>query len=492
MIADLVRLGPEVTLAVLLVVVLLADVFWARHPLHRTLLLAIAGLGLVLAFVVLLAVPSASDHLLFRMVAVDGFAAFFRGLFLVAAAVAVLIAALSDEVPERRTGEYLALILSLTIGMCLLASAQNLLLIYLAIELVSVPSYVLAGFRRGDRKSSEAALKYVIYGGVASGLMLYGLSWLYGLTGTLDLATIATKIGAMGQSLEVRLLLTVAALGSFGGFGYKVAAVPFHMWCPDVYEGAPTPFVAFLSVAPKAAGLAALFRFFVVGFGGAPTWPVGADFPWPLLLGVLSVATMTLGNVVAIVQDNVKRLLAYSSIAHAGYMLMAVAVGTAEGGRAVMFYLAVYLLMNFGAFAAVVAVRARTGSENIGEFRGLGATSPYLAACLAIFLFSLTGLPPFAGFLGKFYLFAAVLHTGQPFFYAVAVLGALNSAVSLYYYARIVKVMYLEAPTPGSAPLVVTDSAHALLAALAVPTVLLGVYWAPLAELVARTGLLGR
>ncbi len=493
MTSDLSLLGPELAVVAALLSVLAVDVAWGGRPGRRGALLWLAAVGLVVALGLVVAAPVATDRLLFGMMAADGFARFFRGLFLVSALLAVAFAALSGEVAEHRIGEYLALVLTLTVGLGLLASAQHLLLVYLGIELVSVPSYVLAGFRRGDRASSEAALKYVIFGGVASGLMLYGLSWLYGLTGTLDLGALGARLPALGQGgWELRVLLTVGALGAFAGFAYKVAAVPFHMWCPDVYEGAPTPFVAFLSVAPKAAGLAALFRFFVVGFAGAPTWPSGADFPWPLVLGLLSIATMTLGNVVAIVQDNVKRMLAYSSIAHAGYMLMAVAVGTQEGAAAVMFYLAVYLLMNFGAFLAVIAVRERTGSEAIAAYRGLGATSPLVALCLAVFLFSLTGVPPFAGFLGKFYLFVSVLHTGQPFFALLAVVGALNSAVSLYYYARLLKVMYLEGAAAGAGPLPVARGARALLAALAVPTLVLGVYWAPLAELVAASGGLGR
>lgn len=491
MASDLAGLGPEVALSVALLVVLLADVLWQRDPQRPRLLMGLAVLGLLIAGGALVAPCQGGARVVFGMAALDGFAAFFRGLAIIAALGAVAFTALSDEIPERRLGEYLALVLSLTVGLCLLASAQHLLLVYLAIELVSVPSYVLAGFRRGDRRSSEAALKYVIYGGAASGLMLYGMSWLYGLAGTLDLPDLVSHVGAVGsEGWHGRLLLMAAALCAFAGFAYKVASVPFHMWCPDVYEGAPTPFVAFLSVAPKAAGFAALFRFFVVGFGGSPTWPVGDELPWPLILGLLSVATMTLGNLVAIAQTNVKRLLAYSSIAHAGYVMMAIAVGTREGAEAVMLYLAVYLLMNFGAFLAVIAVRMQTGSEAIEDYRGLGATSPYLAATLAAFLFSLTGLPPFAGFVGKFYLFAAVLRTGEPFFAAIAIIGALNSAVSLYYYARIVKVMYLEQPTADAAPLPLRRGDAALLTLLVVPTVVLGVWWAPLATLVAQSSTL--
>jgi NADH-quinone oxidoreductase subunit N len=480
-------LGPELALTATAVALAIADVLWARHRGRGPRLAWLAAGGLLIAAVALLAAPATDSAVFSGMVAVDGFARFFRGLFLAAALCAVAFASQSDEVPAERQGEYLVLLCCLCLGLCLLVAAQNLLLLYLSIELVSVPSYVLAGFRRGDRRSSEAALKYVIYGGVASGLMLYGFSWMYGLSGTLDLPGIGAKVAASGhEQPATRLAIALAALFSLAGFGYKVAAVPFHMWCPDVYEGAPTPFVAFLSVGPKAAGLAALLRFVLVGFGAGAFPPAGPEFPWPVLLGVLSVATMTLGNLAAIAQNNLKRLLAYSSIAHAGYMLAAVAVATDEGKKAVMVYLGIYLFMNLGAFLAVIAVRERTGSETIDAYSGLGTASPYLAAMLSVFLFSLTGLPPLGGFIGKFGVFAALIRTEQPFFYIVALIGVLNSAVSLYYYARVVKAMYLERPQAPVVAMPLGRSYATLLTALAVPTVLLGVWWAPLAGTVER------
>jgi NADH-quinone oxidoreductase subunit N len=486
MVESLSRFGPALALTATVFAVLLGDLLLKRHPLRVRLLCLVGVVGLAAAAAGLAWLP-AGDHSLFSgMLAQDGFARFFQGLFLVAALFGVLFGALSDEIPAERYGEYLLLLFCLTLGLSLLSAAQNLLMIYLSIELVSLPSYILAGFRRGDRRSSEAALKYVVYGAAASGLMLYGFSLLYGLAGTLDLRGIGTAIeGLAARGPGTHLAVVLAGILSLVGFAYKVAAVPFHMWCPDVYEGAPTPFVAFLSVAPKAAGLAALLRFFLVGYG-APAGMLAASgqFPWPAVLGVLAVATMTLGNLVAIAQDNVKRLLAYSSIAHAGYMLMGVATGTVDGTRAVMLYLGIYLAMNLGAFLSVMAVRARTGSESIADYRGLGGRSPYLAAVLAIFLFSLTGLPPLGGFIGKFYLFAAVLRVGTPFFYVVAILGVLNSAVSLYFYARVVKAMYLEQAEGQAADFGLAPSYATLLTVLAVPTVLLGIWWAPLSGVV--------
>ena len=491
MLASLARFGPELALSATVAAVLVADLVLSTSKVEslksnrRRALAWLGVLGVVAAAASLYWSPAVDTALFSGMLAFDGFARFFKGLFLVVALFGVLFGAVSDEIPEERYGEYLLLLFCLTLGLCLLCAAQNLLMIYVSIELVSLPSYILAGFRRGDRRSSEAALKYVVYGAAASGMMLYGFSLFYGLTGTLDLRGIGEHVQQLaGRGPTTLLTVALAGLFSLAGFGYKVAAVPFHMWCPDVYEGAPTPFVAFLSVGPKAAGLAALLRFLLVGYGAPDGWLAPGHFPWQVILGVLAMATMTLGNLVAIVQDNVKRLLAYSSIAHAGYMLMAVAVGTAQGTRAVMLYLGIYLAMNMGAFLAVMAVRAKTGSESLADYRGLGSRSPYLALTLAVFLFSLTGLPPLAGFIGKFYLFAAVLSVDIPFFWVVALVGVLNSAVSLYYYARVIKAMYLDR-LEGEAPAVPLLASHAaLLTVLAVPTLVLGVWWGPLAQVI--------
>ena len=494
---DLVGIGFELAITATIIVVLVMDLILRAHPRRRLFLGCVSALGLVVAALLIPSVPEAAPDagsLFGGMLAHDGFALFFKGLFVVAALLGVGFGALSSEITKERFGEYLILILCLTLGLALLVSAQNLLMIFLAIELVSLPSYILTGFRRGDRRSSEAALKYVVYGAAASGLMLYGFSLVYGLTGTLALADIGPALfaAAADGGIAAQVGVTMAALLSIAGFGFKVAAVPFHMWCPDVYEGAPTPFVAFLSVAPKAAGIAALLRFFFVGFGVQETFMAPGAFPWPAIIGLMAVATMTIGNLAALHQENVKRLLAYSSIAHAGYLLMGLAVGTPEAMRAVMLYLPIYLLMNMGAFLAVMAVRARTGSESVTAFKGLGATCPLIAVPLTVFLFSLVGIPPFAGFIAKFYLFLAVLQTGLPFFYVLAVIAVVNTAISLFYYARIARAMFLEQPAEGAVERSEQlDLASAgLLAVLAVPTLILGVYWAPLAGLVDRTATL--
>ncbi len=485
---SLAGIAPELALTVTILALVVADVIFRRHAARRNILGTLAVLGLVVAAISFTALPSGRQEIFHGMLALDGYAIFFKGLFLIAAFLGLLFGVLSDEIPRSRFGEYLILLLCLTLGLNLLSAAQNLLMIYLSLELVSMPSYALTAFRRGDRQSSEAALKYVIFGAASSGLMLYGFSLLYGLSGTLDLAGVGQALVHAGGSGNPALPLGIAlaVLLALVGFGYKVAAVPFHMWCPDVYQGAPTPFVAFLSVGPKAAGLAALLRFLVVGLGVPAGWLPAGEFPWPALIGILAIATMTLGNLIAIAQENIKRLLAYSSIAHAGYMLMAVAVGSDAAVRAVMLYLPIYLFMNMGAFLAVMAVRARTGSESLAAYRGLGARSPFLAVVLAVFLFSLTGLPPLAGFIGKFYLFAALLKTHLTFFYVVAIIGVLNSVVSLYYYVRIVKAMFLEKAEAGAPTLPLARASTVLLTVCAIPTVLLGIWWGPLAGLVER------
>jgi NADH-quinone oxidoreductase subunit N len=378
-----------------------------------------------------------------RMLVLDGFAVFFKLLLGLALLAVVWMSLGSREVRGRpNEGEYYALLLASGLGMFLMAGAANLLMAYLSLEFVSLTSYVLTGFLRHNRRSNEAALKYLIYGGVASGAMIYGMSWVFGLTGAMDYAGIAKGIATLDPASRSALFLALVLV--LTGFGYKVAAVPFHMWAPDVYTGAPIPVTAFLAVGSKAAGFAMLLRFFAVGTGpGAATL---AAIPLTQLAAVICVATMTLGNFAALGQTNLKRLLAYSSIAHAGYALLGFVVFAEQGVAAVLFYLAVYYTMNLGAFWVVMMVANATGQEDLDGYRGLawrGGAFPALA--LSVFLFSLAGLPPLAGFLGKFYVFSAGVEAKL---YALVVIGLVNSVVSLYYYARVVKAMFLDRPRP--------------------------------------------
>ncbi|MBD3334289.1 MAG: NADH-quinone oxidoreductase subunit NuoN [Candidatus Eisenbacteria bacterium] len=483
---------PELSLLGVFLVVFFIDLATGRERSRAAGPVAVVGLAVVAAVTLWtqMRVSAAGEpgvRLFFGMVAADPIATFFKLVFLAAVAVTILMTLRDSELTDRRLGEYYSLLLLLTMGLFFMASSTNLLMFYIALEVASYLSYVLVGFVKGQIKSSEASLKYVLYGSVSSGAMLFGISIIYGLTGTLDLFALA------GLLSEVpRLPLLVATFLIMVGIGYKISAVPFHFWTPDVYEGANTPMTAFLSVASKAAGFALLIRFIFFGTGAAAGDAVAA-IDWQKLLIVLSVLTMTVGNLVAIHQRSMKRLLAYSSIAHAGYILMGLTTLNQEGLFAALFYIAVYLFMNLGAFLVVIALRDRIKDEDdIGSYFGLGARFPAVAVMMGVFLFSLTGLPPTAGFIGKFYLFAAVIRAGL---YELAVIGVLNSVVSLYYYARILRAMFLASgeeveqaqAAPGPLMPAVTRLYSVLLVVLAVPTVLLGIYWNPLAQWVEKS-----
>jgi NADH-quinone oxidoreductase subunit N len=473
---------PEGILILTIIVVFVADLF--VHDKER--LGDIALLGAALAFFTSAQLSGWGEGWLFhRLIVLDNFAVFFKLLLSLATLGAVWMSLGSNEVKGPNQGEYYGLLLSAALGMFLMASAANLLMAYLALEFVSLTSYVLTGYLRHNRRSGEAALKYLIYGGVASGAMIYGMSWIFGLAGSMDYAEINA---ALTQAEPNSVALFIALVLMLAGFGYKIAAVPFHMWAPDVYHGAPIPVTAFLAVGSKAAGFALLMRFFypaisTAGEGG--TWHFLPGVEWPQLLLVTSMVTMTLGNLAALNQQNLKRLLAYSSIAHAGYILMGFVVLTDEGLRAMLFYLIAYYLMTLGAFLVVMIVANNTGREDIEGYRGLawrGGAVP--AVAMAIFLFSLIGLPPLAGFIGKFYLFAAVV---KEEFYFFALVGILHSVVSLYYYARILRTMFLDSPSGDEGEVSLDWHNGSLLVPLSVLTVVIGVYWAPLIDLADRS-----
>jgi NADH-quinone oxidoreductase subunit N len=473
---------PEGILILTIIVVFVADLF--VHDKER--LGDIALLGAALAFFTSAQLSGWGEGWLFhRLIVLDNFAVFFKLLLSLATMGAVWMSLGSNEIKGPNQGEYYGLLLSAALGMFLMASAANLLMAYLALEFVSLTSYVLTGYLRHNRRSGEAALKYLIYGGVASGAMIYGMSWIFGLAGSMDYAEINA---AFTQAEPNSVALFIALVLILAGFGYKIAAVPFHMWAPDVYHGAPIPVTAFLAVGSKAAGFALLMRFFypaisTAGEGGS--WHFLPGVEWPQLLLITSMVTMTLGNLAALNQHNLKRLLAYSSIAHAGYALMGFVVLNDEGLRAMLFYLVAYYLMTLGAFLVVMIVANNTGREDMEGYRGLawrGGAVP--AVAMAIFLFSLTGLPPLAGFIGKFYLFAAVV---KEQFYFLALVGILNSVVSLYYYARIVRTMFLDFPVGDEGEVTLDWHNGSFLVPLSVLTVVIGVYWAPLIDLADRS-----
>jgi NADH-quinone oxidoreductase subunit N len=416
-----------------------------------------------------------------NLIIVDGLASFFRILFLVAGLATLLFSWTSEEimgVKREAKGEYYALLALLTGGMCVMAEARDILMLFLSMELVGLTSYVLAGYMRTSLRSTEAAVKYVIFAAVSSGIMLYGLSLLYGMTGATTFVGMREALFASPPHPYGLLVVTVLILV---GMGYKIAAVPFHHWCPDVYEGAPTPITAIFSVGPKAAGIALMIRFFYTTMVAGPEAAGASNLlrlvDWPVLIALLSAVTMTYGNLVALRQTNVKRMLAYSSIAHVGYILMGFLLLTSDGLQAILFYLLVYTLMNLGAFFVVVAINNQLRSEQLEDYAGLGFRAPWLGSMMFIFLISLTGLPPTAGFVGKFFLFKAVL--AEEWFW-LAILAGLNSVISLFYYMRVVKAMFFT-KVPGDsdqpARLPVRPLEYAVLAALCIPTLGLGVWW---------------
>jgi NADH-quinone oxidoreductase subunit N len=427
------------------------------------------------------------------MLVADPFAGLARCLILAAALLTVLLTQLTG-IPDRDdSSDFHTLLLGGTLGMLLMVSANHLLMLFIAVEMASLPSFALAGFLKGKRTGSEAALKYVVYGAGASGVMLYGITLLAGTFGTGYLPDVAAGVARRGFDLPVFAGFTLMLVG----LGFKLAAVPFHFWCPDVFEGAAAEVAGFLSVASKAAAVALTARVLLTlhSYHGPGNWAVPQSLGY--LVGVIAAITVTFGNLAAFAQTNLKRLLAYSTIAHAGYMLLGVAVLTPAGTSGVLYYLAAYIVMNLGAFAVVAFVRNATGSETLDAFRGLARRAPVLAVTMTIFLLSLLGLPPLAGFAGKFQVFEAVYRAGQgavaagqanlgTFFYVLLAVGAVNTAVSAYYYLKVARMMLLEDPAPGTAVPGLSPAASFYLVALAAALFALGIVWNPLTELTER------
>lgn len=446
---DLWAFGPEALLCLTIVGMLLVPLF-TGGKLHMCWL-AIPGTLLSLSVAWRQWQSGLPSHEIFQgLLVADLFTVYFR-LFLLLFTLLVLILTVLTGIPDAEdSADFYTLLLGAVVGMSLMASANSLLMLFLSVEMASVPSYAMAGFLKGRRQSSEAALKYVVYGGAAAGVMLYGMTLLAGLFGTLHLPSIAqqmlTRVDGAGMAFNPTLLL--ALLLVLVGVGFKLAAVPFHFWCPDVFEGAAAEVAAFLSVASKGAAIALLARFgsTLIGFSHGATaanWsPAVAAMGhyFSPTLAVLAAVTCTFGNLAAYGQTNLKRMLAYSTIAHAGYMMMALVPLTLNGVQAASLYLIFYLLMNLGAFAVVAFVRNQTGSESLDAYAGLIHRAPWLAVAFAVCLLSLVGMPPLAGFIGKFFIFAELYRTG---WYALLVIAGLNTVISLVYYVNVMRVMII-------------------------------------------------
>ncbi len=463
---DFAYILPEIVLALGLLGLLIADLFTPRE---RQGWLAWLSVGILGATTVALLPLAGVDVTVARgLLAVDGFAFFFKLVFLVTAALTILMSTRYLSIEGARVGEYYFLILCATLGMMFMASGIDLITIFIGLETMAVAFYILAGYLKPNRRSNEAAVKYFLLGAFSLGILLYGMSILYGLTGSTQLPAIMAALS--GQEFGPLLILAVMLV--VAGVGFKIAAVPFHMWAPDVYEGAPTPITAFLSVGSKAASFAMLLRIFMEGLAFLHA-------EWSPAFWVLAVVTMTVGNLAALTQSNVKRMLAYSSVAHAGYLLIGVVTGTSRGITAMLVYLAIYVFMQLGAFIVVVALRQKdTVGDELKDLTGLLGRNPLAAIAMLLFMLSLGGIPPTAGFMGKLWLFGAAIEAGYVW---LALIGVLNSAISLFYYVRVVVFMWIK-EDPSAAPLSLSPALTVALTVAIVGTIVLGTYPAPLFE----------
>ncbi len=479
---NLVAALPLLVLLGWTLVVLIADLFIPATRKYWTAWLSILGLAASAALLGLqtggrLGVPLPTSAFS-GMLIVDGFSTFLQMIFIVTALIGILLA--MNYLPRRKIerGEYYTLLLFSTSGMMLMSMAGDLVIVFLALELLSFPLYILSGFARPQARSEEAAMKYFLLGAFASGFLVYGIALTYGGTGTTSLSGILAALQGSVRNLP----MTVVGMGMiFVGLGFKVAAVPFHMWTPDVYQGAPTPVTAFMSIGAKAGGFAALLRVLVTAMPSISQ-------EWGILVTIIAILTMILGNVVAISQTDIKRMLAYSSIAHAGYILLAVAAAQNPATAplavsAAAFYLLTYTFTNLGAFGVVIAVEHDDGSgTQIADFAGLGKSHPWLAIIMTIFMLSLTGLPPSAGLVGKFFVFQAAIQAsvGNGWLLAGAIVGVATSVISAYYYIRVVLVMYMQ---EGEGKAALQPALTAALVVTALGTLLIFVFPSPLFQM---------
>jgi NADH-quinone oxidoreductase subunit N len=465
-------LAPDLVVAVTILLVLVADFFFrGRGPIRSSQLASFGVLGALVPIATLAA--DGTDRFMFDgAYAVDDYALILKAFFLVAAYITILMSVDYIDTGDYYRGEYYFLLLSSVLGMMVMASSRDLVTLFVALEMISIPTYVLAGFRKHDRRSNEAAIKYYLIGVLSSAVMLYGFSLIYGVAGSTLLSDIAQSVAVE----DAPPLLAVAIFLSLVGFAFKVSAVPFHFWAPDTYEGSPTPVTAFLSVASKAGGFVAMLNIVFFGFAtNTEAW-------WPVIW-VLAAASMTLGNLAALRQTNIVRMLAYSSVAQGGFMLVPFAAAGANSESAsaafgaVIVYLLIYGAMNLGAFAVVIAVARRTGSGEISSYAGLFQTSPALAVSMTVFLASLAGVPPLAGWFAKFVMFASVIDAGGAWPVALGVIAALNSVIAFFYYSGPIRQMFFEEPaTEDRTPISVTPALTVAIGITLAVTLVIGVY----------------
>lgn len=462
---------PEVFVVVTALAVLGVDLLCLREASNRTRFKA----AIVLLFVgcagAIAAIARAKSMVLPEgMLVLSSTAYYIKQIILMLTILTAVISLESNF--TKHIGEYFALLLLATVGMMLLVSSDNLLLIFVALELTSLPLYALTAFNKSDVKSSESALKYFLFGSMAAAFMLFGLSLLYGISGEITLSGVAAKLGGKLEPVfYVALVMTVI------GFAFKIAAAPFHLWAPDAYQGAPTPVAAFIASGSKVASFFVLARIMMIGLAGtegSAAWRAGAP-GWVSLLAMLAIISMVLGNIAAIAQSSVKRLLAYSAIAHAGYALLAVVSNSQQGLGSLLYYVVTYAVTALGAFAVVGVVESATGGESLSDFAGLSRRSPILSLCMLIFVLSLAGIPPLAGFFGKFYVFTAAARSGGSLgLLWLVIIAIATSAISLYYYLQILKQIYVNVPDEAPSPVPVAFPVQLVILVLAAAVILLG------------------
>jgi NADH-quinone oxidoreductase subunit N len=465
-------LAPEIVLTSVVVVILLVDLLIARED-QKVIVTNLAGIGVLASLVPIftLAVDGHDRSMFGGAYVVDNFSLLFKALFLVTGYVVLLMSTRYIEEGDYYEGEFVFLVLSSLLGMVVMASARDLITIFVALELLSLPAYMLAGWRKRDLKSNEAALKYYLLGVLSTAVTLYGMSLIFGVTGTTVLSEIAGKLAGV----EATPIVTVGLFFILVGFAFKVSAVPFHFWAPDTYEGAPTPVTAFLSVASKTGGFVALFQLIFIGF-------IGQSKVWGPLFWVLAALSMTVGNLIALRQTNIVRMLAYSSIAQAGYIMVPFAVAGANANAlntaktASIVYLLIYSAMNLGAFACVIAIARKTRSGEISSYGGLMSYAPGLGVLMTFFIFSLAGIPPLGGWFAKLYIFIAVIRAGTPSAVVLGVIAGVNAVIALFYYAGIAREMWMSpVPDGDTTPIRIPAPLAAALGICAVAIVAMGV-----------------
>ncbi len=484
--ADVKLIAPELILTICACVALVLEVVLPRRDSRWTGYFALVGLALTAASVVVLGMsvwPSSSQMGFYNTVKIDGFAIVFKLIFLVAAALTVAISLRYLDVEGEQRGEYYALVMFATVGMMFLASGYDLIVLYISLELMALTFYVLVGYTKRDRRSNEAGMKYFLLGAFSSGILLYGMSLLFGVAGSTNLGEIAPKVTQAvttstefaGLGLRPMVLLAMIALAA--GLFFKIAAVPFHMWAPDAYQGAPTSVTAFLSTGSKAASFALYARIFIEALGGM-------HVEWAPLLGVVAAVTIMVGNWAAVTQTNSKRLLAYSSVSNAGYLLLGIIAANGYGYTGLVVYLFVYTFMNIGAFGVIIALRRRgVIGDEVDDFTGLGQKAPGMAFMMAIFMLSLGGLPITGGFIGKWFLFGGLVQRGasegKNWYYWLVGWAAFNTVVSFYYYVRFIRAMYIGDRVADERPLSLSPALQTALVVCAVAVILIGVYPQP-------------